>query len=90
MAMVVPRLFQNTQEPLSSFGPSRSLREGGELVHSTSVWAVALAHGKADYPVVNYSEPSFLFLVARHLAISQLISFALRAGKERGRATGGN
>lgn len=42
--------------------------------------AVVLTHEGADYPVVNHSEPLFVFL----LAISQLISFVLRMDGERG------
>lgn len=42
--------------------------------------SLALTHEGADYPVVNHSEPLCLFL----LVISQLISFVLRLGGERG------
>lgn len=44
------------------------------------MWALAPAPGRPDYPVVNYSEPLCLFLLASRLAISQLIDFALRTG----------
>lgn len=82
MAVIVPGSFLEGRLPRNLSPPSGPHSLLGKAVNS-SAWAVALALGKADYPVVNYSEPLFLFLLATHLAISQLISFALRTGKER-------
>ena len=89
-----PSLFQvhgrrcTTPGPLSSLKTSRSVGVNMSSIQVrvyVRLSAHSCTHGRADYPVPNYSGPLFLFLSGLHLAVSQPISFVLRTGRERER-----